>query len=772
MKPLSIIYIIAALMFAPWWGISQTAFKHTVTTSNTPKHISKIQQGATNGKSNMILIVTHDHGSKGPYQKKAFGVWYNGSQWSVYNEGRVAIAANTTFNVLAVPKGNNAFVHAATPQNSNGNKTKLDHPALNGKPNARLLITHNWGNKGPYHPHPTGVFYSGGHWYIYNMDGKAIPEKSRFNVVVDNRTFLHQAKTENTKDHISYIDHASTNGKKDHLVFATFNGRNSIKMYNTPIGVWYSSGKWAVYNEDRAKMKRNEAFNILSVKGKASNTKVLVNNKVLINKPVVVKKDTAKRTLDVRGLKDVGLVRYRPFTPATEGTTASEEPLGPNLELPEDINNLLDSPDHLPLLEKLNVFRNLYKDKNSKINRYYYLPSSYTLKWDAASGEYFFYIYYMSAGDNPRGSVLVKAELTPQIGREEISLLEDMLSKKQRKHIELRPMFLRDVPKIDLGATLTNFNIEAESIHASIPSDFHQPLIVDWKMESNIDDFVGAMLNNIGINMNLEFRPAGDEETLIAVPVNLQVNSATTYGKLPMKDVQTTLERISNNTDYPIILTEVNVLRERANRSKYFEKVALPEQEVAPGADYTLKDLATKEQLNSGDKVKAAWVSYSLNRECSECDQNVKRKIIGGTSGSRITNLDIQVLNPLEYSQAHSMKLLIRSIQADPNGVLETTFPAITIEEDDSELEAQQLFVPEGESLNYQYQLLMIMPDGKVHESSWKHSDTALLVIGESQIKELFKDKEKDEAIEEVKDSLIKKGKKLLEGLLGGDDNN
>ncbi len=765
-KKCMFISIITFLLCALGSIQAQTVFKHTVSTANTKGHISSINHASTNGKKDKILIVTHNYGKSGPYQTKAFGVWYNGNKWTVFNQDRTPLAAKTQFNVLVVNKGTNAFVVKA---GTNTKVVKLNHAKLNNNPNATFLVTPNWGVKGPYNKSPIGVYYGSGKWHIFNTNGKPMPTGAKFNVFINSRIFKHKVTTGNRKKHITYINNNATNNKSKALVLTTFNSQTSIKSFNNPIGVWYSANKWTVYNEDRKMLKGNEAYNVFSSVSKPSKAPI---RRVPIRKPpVVVKTDKAPVRVNSKGLKNIGLVKYIPIR--TSGATTNKERQGPDITKYEDVESILEGDNYLSFVEKLNVFRKIYKDKNKNSNVYYYFPAEYTLKWNKETNEYAFNIYYMSS-EGGKGSVLVNAELTPQVSSEDVKLAEKLLATKLSKPVKLMPMDLRDVPKVDFGATLTNFNVKPESINASIPSDYHKPIILDWRMDSNVDDFVGAMLNNIGVNINLEFRPYGDETTVVNVPVNLEVNSPLTFGKIEFAQTSEILNGWTNILDYPIIPKNMVLLKKQGSRN-YFEIVPLDGTEIAKGETLNISDNARAKLSNKS--VVRTWMDYALNKDCNTCNQEVKKKIIGGTSGSEITNLEVQVLNALEFSDAHSMKLLIKSVQADPNGVNEITFPAYSITEDDQVLDGIQLFVPENETLSFDYQLISIMKDGEVKTSKWQKSSSSLLVIGENQIKKLYDYKEKsllekakDSVLTNHKDDIIEKGKELLEGILGKKD--
>jgi len=82
-----------------------------------------------------------------------------------------------------------AFVHTSTGDNISANSTYLDHPLLNGNPDAVVYVTQNWnpsGSGGTYNDHPIGVWYDGGRdqWAVFNQDRDAMPEDAAFNVAV------------------------------------------------------------------------------------------------------------------------------------------------------------------------------------------------------------------------------------------------------------------------------------------------------------------------------------------------------------------------------------------------------------------------------------------------------------------------------------------------------------------------------------------------------------------------------------------------------------
>ena len=76
------------------------------------------------------------------------------------------------------------YVHIATDTNSSGHITYIDHPDLNGNPNAGIVYCHKWGS-GVYNNNITGLWYDGAQWTIFNED-ITVPfiEGSQYNIYI------------------------------------------------------------------------------------------------------------------------------------------------------------------------------------------------------------------------------------------------------------------------------------------------------------------------------------------------------------------------------------------------------------------------------------------------------------------------------------------------------------------------------------------------------------------------------------------------------------
>jgi hypothetical protein len=480
-------------------------------------------------------------------------------------------------------------------------------------------------------------------------------------------------------------------------------------------------------------------------------------NDVSISQPMIVRDSTIKNTGVVRNeLNDDRKKHWQaetttnvtglfilPYvvTPAPEPTpgtgVVNTDMQGPNLALGKDVNSLFTQPGIASFVNKLNVFRDVYQDKNPASGFFYYLPKNYNLKFNKENGNYSFYVYYLSAGDDARGKVIITAELTPNISRDDITLAEALLTTQMKQVIKLRPLPLRDTPKVSFGNSLTNFDVANESVTTNVPTDFLEPIIVSWRMDKRVDDLTGAMMNNIGITGNIEFLPHGEEEKAIAVPVKLKVNDLQTFGSMEYTQAGALFNGLSNSLDYPILLKQLIVMREKAANEISIETFPLSDYKVEPKTVFSSFSQNEKTSVLNGDVIKKIWVDYVI-QACDACDDIVQSKIMGGTSDSRVKNIEVTTLTPLAYGGASSIKLLIKSKQGDPKGKSEVLLPIVNIARDNQTLSGGELFVAEGSLADYQYQLVMIKPDGETLMSDWIPSHELFIIIGEKTIRDNF----------------------------------
>jgi hypothetical protein len=251
-------------------------FIHVATAGNSTSNWTTIDNANTNGNPNAKLFITHSwNGSgSGVYNNHVSGLWYDGSNWTIFNEdpGVISIVENSSYNVLVADETQSVvFQHTARPSNIVSNWTILSHPELDGNPDARILVTQILIDTAGsiYNNREIGVWYDGSKWAIFNQNVDPMPDGASFNILVlnDDNSILHTAASGNISAAVSRIDHPALNNNPDAIVYVTqnWNGGSSTGVYNTSrVGAYYSTStqKWSVFNEDVAAMVEGSKYNI------------------------------------------------------------------------------------------------------------------------------------------------------------------------------------------------------------------------------------------------------------------------------------------------------------------------------------------------------------------------------------------------------------------------------------------------------------------------------------------------------------------------------
>jgi hypothetical protein len=256
-------------------------FVHQATAANISGNYTVIDHPLTNGNPNAIVFVTPNWNPGnvgGTYNNHNIGIWYSSSQqkWAIFNQDLAAMPVNAAFNVLVLVPQSDVFVHKATSANIFLNYSLIDHTLSNADPNAIVFVTSNWNpggsSSGIYNNQNIGVWYSltNQKWSVFNQNTTApMPNNAAFNVLIphpDASVFVHKATTGNTSGHITTIDYPLTNNKPNAILLVTPNwnpGGVGGTYNNHPIGVYYTGGKWTIFNQDFAAMPPNAAFNVI-----------------------------------------------------------------------------------------------------------------------------------------------------------------------------------------------------------------------------------------------------------------------------------------------------------------------------------------------------------------------------------------------------------------------------------------------------------------------------------------------------------------------------
>lgn len=161
-------------------------FAHLSEPGNINSNQTVLDHPLLNGNPAAKLVITRDWTIGATYSTHHHGVWYNGTHWTIYTEDTGAMPADINFNVLIDDDASRIITHITTPANVvfEFQYTIIDHPSLNGNPDAKLVVTHDYGTSGPYVDSPVAVWYAANKWNILREDVAAPAHGLRFNILV------------------------------------------------------------------------------------------------------------------------------------------------------------------------------------------------------------------------------------------------------------------------------------------------------------------------------------------------------------------------------------------------------------------------------------------------------------------------------------------------------------------------------------------------------------------------------------------------------------
>lgn len=407
-----------------------------------------------------------------------------------------------------------------------------------------------------------------------------------------------------------------------------------------------------------------------------------------------------------------------------------------------DLNAAMQADLDFTGVKLLSIYNTVYRDANIESGYYYFLPSEYNLSWDEHTGKYDFNINYGTAEAGTRARTTITAILKPALSRKDLRLSKEILKQNIKNKEEasygitdLAPMPMAQSPKVDF-TNLSQFGVSEKDISIRVPSDLNDPIFVSFTTD-RVDELMGMFFNDIGLFGDVIIFPDGEGmPSDIRIPFNLKIDSPKTYGKFELFPNRWRKNTWKNPTDYPVILTHLHILRKEGNNTLNIYSWDLGKTEIPEKAQVNFENAnSIPSFLDRDRKVERMWMEYSV-KPCRSCNIEVQNKIVGGVDRPRVANLEFTVLTPLEFADATLMKIKIRSIQADPNGLTKVNLPTLTIKQDGTTANGGRLFVPKGKDPEFEYYLMLYKEDGTVYKSdNWQKTNEPEVVIGTKQIK-------------------------------------
>lgn len=274
-------FILLLVLF--WFGFSQaqnTFIVHTATVDNISFSASFIDHPDLNNNPSARIIAVHNwnpSGGAGVYNQSPTGVYYEEgavNKWAVFNEDETNMLEGTSYNIYIANDAATTHLHSGDAIHPDPVYSIVNHPVLNGDPNAIAVMTTYWNPSGVWNNANYGFWYdnAGGadEWIIYNEGLNAIPANAGFFIATENpnvASMRHQATGANITLNWTVIDHPLLNNNPDAILVFSHNwgvsGQSSNIILDKTMGVWYDGDNWAIYTEDQSAMPENATFDLL-----------------------------------------------------------------------------------------------------------------------------------------------------------------------------------------------------------------------------------------------------------------------------------------------------------------------------------------------------------------------------------------------------------------------------------------------------------------------------------------------------------------------------
>lgn len=163
-----------------------------------------------------------------------------------------------------------SFKHTTSASNINGNSSFISFPGLDKNPQA-IIIIENEADTRKGNPHPTGLWFDGQRWAIFNQNMAPMPAGITFSLAWSspgNQAFYQQASAANAGKGFLILDHPLLNKQpaSSFKISQVWNPSGKGGVYNNAeVAVQYEEklGSWIVRNTNGAPLPNGASFNII-----------------------------------------------------------------------------------------------------------------------------------------------------------------------------------------------------------------------------------------------------------------------------------------------------------------------------------------------------------------------------------------------------------------------------------------------------------------------------------------------------------------------------
>jgi len=417
-----------------------------------------------------------------------------------------------------------------------------------------------------------------------------------------------------------------------------------------------------------------------------------------------------------------------PNAPKGPGTV-SVEPLGQVRA--EDIDLV---PSHI-----LGVFPSFYPDQNAASGVYYFLPYSYSLRWDPDQGYDFRVIYSATGTAGQAGDVAMAARLDAGIGIKERQVASELMAAYASAHslafTELRAMPIDSI-SVSFSDDLRRYSIPSDKIAVTGLSDFLGQIDVSWVTDPvTKENLQQALIEDIGVSGRVTLYPAGHALGPIDVPIQIRLADFGTFGPFRWSRG----DRWKNTTPYPIKLKYVNALVLDPSSRPVVYSWSLGGTAVPPHAQVQWDAALVPSWIDA--QAKRLWIEYAVDGSCASCDDDVIRSITGGVSSVGPASITFHTITPLADAGAYEIQTQVRSRFFDPSS-RDPQVRTVVLNSDGHDFTLGPIYTADrdagtGSSPLFEYFFELTMKDGTTYKAThWIACDDLRLTVGRHQLEE------------------------------------
>ncbi len=404
----------------------------------------------------------------------------------------------------------------------------------------------------------------------------------------------------------------------------------------------------------------------------------------------------------------------------------------------------------------LRIDHHIYQDANPATGLFYYSPKRYDLQWDPQNQYAMTVIYGMAGQKDGEGEVFMATRLQAGVDLAELRLAEDLLVAYLRRSAEtggiqrfreLRPLPLSASSDVELfGGASNEFSVPSDQISVQGITGLLESMDVSWATDvRRLLNVESLLRTDAGIHGTITMHASGQENLSRAIPLEIAVASSEAFGRIPFDRANGWI----NSSRYPIRLDTLHALLltpEDGNGLRKDQPIVLTwdlrDAVIPPGMRVVWNSPGVPTWLES--KAKAIWIQYGVDGACDACDELVfNEKFIPPPPSTR--EIQFTTGDVFEVTGAYQIRVHVRSPFLDPQRNRVLVNPAVPLDRDGAEFAIGRLFLTDREVSGqgarepyYEFQLEVVMRDGKVHQSGWVPSRTLDYLLGSASLRQIL----------------------------------